>query len=351
MGGYRKQVAAGGPGFAPKINADLARTHLSRLFLVVALVLVLTACNLPVSGGGILVQPATGTPLQVNIDSPREGSVLPSGSYEVVFRGSGAVAIEKGELSVNSMVVTTLDNSEKGATQVVFRTNWTPLTGPGRYALRARVKDIAGRWSEYAEVTVTVGATATPTPTITITPTLSATPAVTATPLPSPSAVPTITPSATRIGAFGYRPQAWPDVFYTSGCTPDQVDFSVQVEPAKDVANLYLFTQLEDQAFGNQTGWGVPLAMAKMGDGQYTYSLVPARIPGGSGLYVRALLLVQFVAQDGSGSVISRSDVFAASTLVRCGERPTITVTPRASARQTVKLAPLAVPSSTPVKK
>ncbi len=361
MGGFRNQGAARitethWPGDALQAKG-LANVWLrsGKLFLAIVLVLALAACNLPKQGGADLVLPTGDNLPQVKIDSPREGTVLPPGPYEVVFHGSGPAGIEKGELSVNSMVVATLPNPDSGAPQVVFRTSWSPSTGPGRYLLQARVKDKTGRWSEYADVTVMIGATATPSPTITATPTRTATPAITFTPIPSPSpsATPTITPSATPMGALGYRPQAWPDVFYTSGCIPDHVDFSVQVEPARDVANLYLFVQLEDQAFGGLTGWGVPLSMAKTGLGQYAYTLVPGRIPGGAGLYNSAILLLQFVAQDGGGSIISRSDVFAASSLVRCGEHPVSTVTTGtgASGRLFVTLAPFTRPSSTPVKK
>ena len=179
--------------------------------------------------------------------------------------------------------------------------------------------------SESAAVTATVGSTPTPTPTLTATATRTFTPTPTDTPTasftPSPSMTATLTPSATAKGGRSFAPQAAPDAFYTAGCTPDRIEIAVKVDPAADVANVFMFFQLEDQSGGSSTGWGDAVAMGKTASGTFGYTLLAARIPG-AGNYASATLLVQFVAMNAGGTILARSSVYAAATLARCGTKP-----------------------------
>jgi hypothetical protein len=295
-----------------------------RLALAFFLAVALVACNLPQQGGAGLVMPTGDALPRAWIDAPLEASWLPLGPYEVVFHGSALAGVARGELSVNGALEATLANTEPGATLAVFRANWTP-SAAGKYVVRARAVDKNGRWSDYSTVTVIVGGTPTPTSTAsataTFTPTRTPTATSTRTPTLTQTASVTLTPSATLKGARAFAPQVSPDVFYSTGCTPDRVDVTLKIEPAADAANLFMFFQLEDQAGSGSTGWGDAVAMSKQAVGTFSYTLLSGRISG-AGRYDNATLLLQFVAMDAGGAIVARSSVYAAATLARCGVKP-----------------------------
>jgi hypothetical protein len=295
-----------------------------RLLMAIILVLALAACNLPQQGGAGPVMPTGDALPRAWIDAPLEAAVLPLGPYEVVFHGSALAGVARGELSVNGAVAANVPNNETGATLAVFRANWTPAQ-PGKYVVRARAVDKNGRWSDYSTVTVMVGSTPTIPPTssatATRTPTRTPTATFTRTPTRTLTGSPTFTASPTQKGARSFAPQASPDVFYSAGCTPDRVDISVKIEPAADVANLFMFFQLEDQAGSGSTGWNDSMAMSKSSPGTFIYTLLSARVPG-AGKYDSATLLLQFVGMDADGAIVARSSVYAAATLARCGTKP-----------------------------
>jgi hypothetical protein len=324
-----------------------------RAWLALLLMITLAACNLPQQGGIKLVQPTGDAAPRAWVDAPLEGMVLPLSSYDVVFHGASLAGVERGELSVNDAMVAASENVEPGATLAVFRIPWRPAAA-GKYVLKVRAMDMTGRWSDPSSVTVKVGGTPSPTPTATVTATLtlthSLTPTVSATPTRSPTPTQTLTPtitltpSATQKGEHSFSPQVAPDVFYSSGCTPDRLEIAVQVAPYGDFTNLFVFYQLEDQEKGSSTGWGDALAMGKPSPGHFSYTLLSARV-NGAGLYTNATLLLQFVALDADGNVVARSSVYAAATLTRCGSRPPAGMLPL---RPGITLIPHLVPT-TPV--
>jgi hypothetical protein len=156
------------------------------LVLCFILVGLLSACDVPTPTGQP-VAAAQGGPAAW-IDAPLNGSTLPLAPYEVVVHCNVPSGVARVELSVDGEVL--LSNAPSDTTQslVTIRQAWTP-PAPGNYTLRARARDAAGVWSEYATAVVTVGEAAAPTMTPAPIPILTLPPE------------PTIcTPSATFIG-------------------------------------------------------------------------------------------------------------------------------------------------------
>jgi hypothetical protein len=153
------------------------------LVLCVALVGLLSACaptptEQPVAAvrGGAMAW----------IDAPLDGSGLPLAPYEVVFHCNVPSGVAWVEFTVDGAIL--VSNAPPDTTQALATTRyvWTP-PAPGNYTLRARARDAAGVWSEYATSVVTVEGEAA-SPTSTEPPTLTA----------SPTTEPTLPPSATE---------------------------------------------------------------------------------------------------------------------------------------------------------
>ncbi len=117
------------------------------------------------------------------IDAPLNGSTLPLAPYEVVFHCNVPTGVAWVELSVDGAIL--VSSAPPDTTQLLVTTRyvWTP-PAPGNYTLRARARDAAGGWSEYAASVVTVEGEA-------MSPTAP-------TPTPSPTTEPTQPPSATE---------------------------------------------------------------------------------------------------------------------------------------------------------
>ena len=303
-----------------KISVSICRWLVS-----FSLALGLAACTLPVYGGLSEVEATLDTVARAWFDAPLEGMVLPAAPYVVVFHGASNAGVERSELKINDTQVATQLDPEVGLLLAVFQTTWTP-PGPGQYVLHARIQGQDGRWSEPSQVTIRVEAP----PTHTLPPTSSPTPTRPPTVTATDSATPTGTSTATVASApLVFTPRVSPDLFYSGGCTPDQVNISVQVSPAEKIANVYLFFHLENQAGSEATAWAEPVMMSNLGRGQFSAILTSRVIPGASG-FDSAWLLVQFAAIDSQGIVQGRSEVFAGTFLARCGLRlvPRVTLRP-----------------------
>ncbi len=106
--------------------------------------LLLAACNLSA--------PNTSQERSVGIDSPVEGAVLPLAPYMILAHASDPAGVVEVEFSVNGTVVGRAAGS--GST-IAAQLAWTPPAA-GPYTIQARARNVAGSWSSYAEVHVTV---------------------------------------------------------------------------------------------------------------------------------------------------------------------------------------------------
>ncbi len=152
---------------------------MKRIFAFV-FVLVLSACTLSqgVSEG-----------LQVQIDAPTDGAVLPLAPYVIVAHATDPTGITRMEFSVDGAVIGSLPESGSAA---VAQQPWTP-SAAGQHTIQVRAQNTGGTWSAYAQARVTIQEQAGQSPEAPAeTPTATAT--ETASPTPEPAA--TETPSA-----------------------------------------------------------------------------------------------------------------------------------------------------------
>ncbi len=275
--------------------------------------------------------PATqGSPF-VWIDAPLDGSNLPLAPYPVVAHANSQERVARFAMSINDGAETECASDAAGASgegtisacllshvnppgdpvPISLHATWTP-PAPGRYVLRVRAQNLRGIWGAYAEADVSVGEE---------TPTPSATPAATETPTatagPTATSTPTATPQALiffpgiSTNEFHYVAQNVPE------CSPLQLILTVKVSDPARVKGMLLFFHLQDKAGGGTTAWNSGVPMVALADGGYSKTVAAEDIDGYTG-YLSAWFIYQFVATDGAGNVVARSDVYRDVTLSMC---------------------------------
>jgi CSLREA domain-containing protein len=139
---------------------------------------------------------------------------------------------------------------------------------------------------------------------------------------------PTPTPAPTS-GGMQFKPSVYPSEFFYGGCTPDQINISVEaLNPPEEISYLLLFVRLVDQQTGAASPWSEGLTMTYLGKGQFTYGHLFPPIPDYD-KYAQAWLQYQFVAYNKSQKEIGRSDVYGDVVFRKCGGTgPRITITP-----------------------
>ncbi len=275
--------------------------------------------------------PATqGSPF-VWIDAPLDGSILPLAPYPVVAHANSSDGVARFAMSVNAnpAVECTGDAPSESADRFItaclmahvnsfgaqvpisLRATWSPPAA-GRYVIRVRAQNLQGVWGAYAEAAVSVGGE---------TPTPSATHAVTETPAatagPTATSTPTATPEALiffpgiSTNEFHYVAQNVPE------CSPLQLILTVKISDPARVKGMLLFFHLQDKAGGGTTAWNSGVPMGALADGGYSKVVASEDIDGHTD-YLSAWFVYQFVATDGIGGVVARSDVYRDVTLAMC---------------------------------
>ena len=291
-----------------------------KLFVLIsAAMLALSACNLP-----------TGSPLvpQAWIDDPLDGMRLPLKPYTLTLHSSDPLGISLIEVSINGRVLATLTNPDPAQLLVYQTQNWEP-TAPGRYVIGVRAMNSAKIWSAEELATVEIEDTSvptyTPTPiiaTLTYTPTATETTTETATGTATPTLIPTLTFTLTPT-VLGFSAQVSTRVFnYQRDCRPNpgQVTITVTVTNTAQVRNIYLFFHLKSQTDDTLTGWE-SVVMVPQGNGKYQTTMVWSEIPNLSAISAHGLSAwfeYQFVADDTSGAILGRSQVFSDIALMPC---------------------------------
>jgi hypothetical protein len=265
-----------------------------KVFLLVVCLL-LAACNLPQNLAGP----------QAWIDAPLDGSSLPLASYEIVFHAFAQGSPAAVELSINGLPVALQTGPDEPLMTVRYL--WSPPK-PGTYTLAARARDRQGTWGSPHVHTVTIG-DPTPTPSPTETLTLTPTPTLTLTATPTPRAARLAFINTTR-----------PDQVRYGTCSPNVLTFEVKADPADGVTGMVVFTRLQDQETGKNSGWDQGTALSPHGNGVFGRELNTNQL-NGAGLYRNALLAYQFVATAAGGGILGRSPVYGDVTVTRCGIR------------------------------
>ena len=109
------------------------------------LIIFLTACNLPQSGGNI---PATGG-ARTWFDAPQEGMPLNLEPYPVVIHSYDPGGVNQVEFTANGSGAQLLKPSGgQGLTEVDY--SWNPPS-PGNFFLKARSQSKSGGWNSEAK--------------------------------------------------------------------------------------------------------------------------------------------------------------------------------------------------------
>jgi hypothetical protein len=281
---------------------------------VLGCVLALSACNLPSSL-------PTGAGPYAWIDAPLNGFRLPLSPYDVVYHGSDSISVSKVELKINDVLVSSSENPAPGEHLATLHYTWIPAA-PGTYTLRARTQNSAGKWSDEAVVTVTVG-----TPTLTPNESPSATFTATATTTVTTTATATVTASPIALPASFAEPTITPQVFsFMSDCPDHKVTATIGASDPDGIKVVVLFYRLRDKSSGAASSWQ-SVAMKPQGSDQFTKTLEPAASGelhswaqsrfDTNGLGWEAWLDIQFVIQDNHGDM-TRSKVYSVVTLKAC---------------------------------
>jgi hypothetical protein len=275
--------------------------RLKLLLMLIAVVVLCTACD---------TSTPTAQPVAVAqagpvawIDAPLNRSDLPLAPYEIVFHCSVPSGVAWVELTVDGAIL--VSNAPVDTTQslVTMRYVWTP-PAPGNYTLRARARDHAGVWGEYATAVVTVEGetlppTLSPTPipptpeTATLTPspippTLPPPPTLipptltpvppTSTPIPPTPIPPTSTPPPQPPTISGVQPSV--NVFYSDGkCGVTQLTLQATVDDSDGVSSVTFNYWLKDKVSGAESGWAVIVPMQRVG-GSATHGTWAATLDG-----------------------------------------------------------------------
>jgi hypothetical protein len=97
--------------------------------------------------------------------------------------------------------------------------------------------------------------------------------------------------------------------YYGSGCSPNEVTFTVTVSQPEKVFSVLLFVRLRSQKTGATSPWNTGRSMRPLGGGQYEYPIGLSRVANYQD-YSPAWLQYQFVLTDSRGDVVARSQVF-----------------------------------------
>jgi hypothetical protein len=277
---------------------------------------VVTGCNLPQntvalvnnapnnSEGGI----APAKP-SAWIDAPLDGMTLPLETYEIIYHASDPTGVSHVELTANDKLLAQDDKGSTPGDLLTLRYHWLPEEA-GDYILRAREKNSAGAWSEFAEVRVKViGATITPT----LTPTL---PTITVTVTPTTTPTPTITPTVESGLGLAVSTRSTNQFFY-GGCEPGSITLTVQANQPEKVQYMYLFYKLQDTETGQFTESNGGTPMTKKGSDTWTITLNANQVKDYN-KFDSAWFIYQFISQDKDKN-LTRSKQIADVLLSTCG--------------------------------
>ena len=270
--------------------------------LLLALLLALSACNLP------LKITSSGT-AKAWIDAPLDGMQLPLAPYTLVFHSSDPLGVQQMEVSINGQVLASLPNPDPAQSLVELTQVWQPQQA-GRYVIRVRAQNTLGNWTDPDSVTVLIeNSTSTPSPTPTSIPTI--------TPTTTPTITPTFTPTVTVTALSFGQPVPSTNTFeYKHDCIPNpgEVTIKVAVNNAPQGTTVLFFFRLN-----TISNWNTGLLMSPLGGGLYQITIASNTIPEVTSLHgASAGFQYQFVSFDSHQAVLLRSQVYSDIQLSPC---------------------------------
>ena len=285
------------------------------VLILLAITLMLTACNLP--------QRAKEAP-QAWIDDPLDGMRLPMQPYTFTLHSSDPAGIAQMEVSVNGQVLATVKNPNPADLLVSLTQTWNPPS-PGRYVIRARAQNVSGSWSGEDLVTVEVVEVPTPTPTDVASLTPTVIPTVTSSPTLVPSETPTPSPTPVLEKGFAGRPVFSPyQINLPYDCASSNLTAEIKVNPGQKIKVVVLFYRPSNNDFTLRAEWA-DIAMTPVGADIYRITFNPIKAGGfkpwfgsvGASAGWEGWLQTQFVIQDMDG-VLTRSDLFSQVKIAGC---------------------------------
>ena len=260
------------------------------LIYLLGFVFLFSSCNMP---GEEKYEEVSQTNLKPSawIDAPLNESYLPFAPVEIVVHATDQQAVLLAEISIDDIVLTTLDNPEPSSNLATMKYMWTPES-TGKHIIAVRGQGADEEWSGYNYAVVYIaGETSTTTPTSEIT----------TTPTPNP------TPYA-GFSNFAVSPSS---VHYGS-CTPNQVSVSANAVDSVGITTVTLFYRMRDEN-GNTTDWS-NIAMNTGGNNHYSRTIDLASF---NSSYSNGTLDIQLVIQNTNGE-LTRSDVYAQVGISSC---------------------------------
>lgn len=290
--------------------------------IAIFLMVIILACDfagISIDLGGEKEEPKTDANIEVGIDAPLNGASLQLAPVDIAYHATCVDGIAAVELSIDGNMVDGMTDASFSQKVVALKHTWQPEVA-GSHMISVRALSGEGAWSDYQTITVNVEAqVAQP-----VSPPESppdaqqplSTPFLQDTPEPPPQpAQPTETPRDITI--FDIKHDA--DIFYygIGSCGSKKVTITANVTHQEKLRGLYVFTRFAEYGGSGVTKWDSGRHLDKKSDGTYSITLVSDTLANYS-TYRDAIMNFQIVAQDGSGTILARSEVNKKITLKRC---------------------------------
>lgn len=279
---------------------------------------VLLACDfagISIDLGGEKKEPKSDANIEVGIDAPLNGASLQMAPVDIAYHATCVDGIAAVELSVDGNVVDGMTDASFSQKVVALKHTWQPEVA-GSHMISVRALSGEGAWSDYQTITVNVAAQQAQPQSPPDAQQPPDTSAVQSTPEPPPQPVqPTETPKDVTI--FDIKHDA--DIFYygSSNCGTKKITITANVTHQEKLRGLYIFTRFADYGGSGVTKWDSGTHLSKKSDGTYSITLESDNLANYS-TYRDAIMNFQIVAQDGSGTILARSEVNKKVTLKRC---------------------------------
>jgi hypothetical protein len=263
------------------------------LYFLFVFVFLLAGCNPPgdnQSGTSSLIG---NTQPQAWIDAPLNESHLPFLPYEIVFHITAQQSAVMGEISIDEVLMDTIENPDPASNLATLRYMWAPDTA-GKHIIRVRAQGSDGAWGNTSSAVVYIGE-GTPT----LTPTEDSTMILTTTPTPT-----------TQAGFSNFS--ASPGSVYYGNCTPNQVRVSAQASDPAGITTVVLFYRMRN-ANGKSTDWQ-NAAMNPGSDDQYSKTIDLGNF---TSPYNNGTLDIQLVIQNKNNEMV-RSEVYSQVDIAVC---------------------------------
>ena len=252
-------------------------------------------------------------PIEVGIDSPTTGSMLPMGSVNIAYHATSEDGVTGVELSVDGEVLNAYASPDSDQPIVALRYTWQP-TVAGSHTIRVRAQNHDGAWSDFATATVTIEGAPQQ-----VAPQQEQAAPQPAQPEPTDTPEPTATPDKMTI--FDIKHDK--DKFYYggSGCGSKEITISARLTHPDKAYAVVLFTRFYDKEGEGLSKWAAGKSLSKKGDDLWSATLISNQIPNYN-MFEYTIMEYQIVVQDkpvnGSYNRLAASEVIKKVTMEIC---------------------------------